>query len=170
VTLAASGSSNTITQPVATTDLNGQTTGTVSSTAAEVKTVSATANGVGVTQTASVTVSAAAAASMALNAGDNQSAVVNTAVAVAPSVIVRDAFNNVVQGTPVTFAVGSGGGNVAPVTPVLTDINGIASATWTLGTVVGTNNNTLTATSSGLTGSPVTFTASATVGAPRSRP
>src|SRR5258706_4935771 len=47
---------------------------------------------------------------------------------------------------------------------VTTNVSGIAAVTsWTLGTTVGTN--TLTATSSGLTGSPVTFTATGTTGA-----
>jgi len=97
---------------------------------------------------------------MAINAGDGQSAAVGTAVAIAPSVIVRDQFNNPVAGVSVTFAVASGGGTVDPTTAVTTDASGIAAVTsWTLGATAGTN--TLTATSSGVAGSPVTFTATA---------
>src|SRR2546422_6848144 len=44
------------------------------------------------------------------NAGDGQSATTGTAVASPPSVIVRDASNNPVQGVGVTFAPASGGG------------------------------------------------------------
>src|SRR5206468_2895460 len=59
VALAATGSGNTLTQPSGTTNTSGVATGTLSSSVAEAKTVSATINGTGVTQTAAVTVSAA---------------------------------------------------------------------------------------------------------------
>src|SRR5207237_2103084 len=56
------------------------------------------------------------------------------------------------------------GGGVPPTTPVNTGADGIAALTsWTLSPTAGTN--TLTATASGLTGSPVTFTATGTAGA-----
>jgi adhesin/invasin len=135
---------------------------------AEGKTVSATINGTAITQTAAVTVNAGAATQVALNAGNNQTATVNTTVATAPSVIVRDQFNNPVAGHTVTFTVTGGGGSISPASPanVQTNASGVASITsWTLGTTAGTNNNTLTATATSLTGSPVTFTASATPGA-----
>jgi adhesin/invasin len=110
---------------------------------------------------------AGAPASVALVTGDNQSATVGTSVATAPQVIVRDQYDNLVQGASVTFAVTGGGGSVVPTTAVSTAANGTASATsWTLGTAAGANNNTLTATVSGggVTGNPVTFTASGLVG------
>jgi hypothetical protein len=96
---------------------------------------------------------------MAINAGDGQTAVAGEAVAVAPSVLVTDANDNPVEGVSVVFAVASGGGSVTGAS-ANTDANGIATVGgWTLGTAVGTN--TLTATAIGLTGSPVTFNASA---------
>jgi adhesin/invasin len=164
VTLSSSGSNNTFSPSASgTTNGSGVFSATFTSTLAEAKVISAT----GITQTAAVTVIGGAPASIEHNAGDNQSTVVNTAVAVAPAVLVRDQFGNVVQGAAVTFAVTGGGGSVNPVTPVFTNVSGVAQATsWTVGTAVGTNNNTLTASSAGLVGSPVTFTASATVGAP----
>src|SRR5439155_1363150 len=58
VVLAATGTGNTVTQPVGPTDANGVATGTLSSTVAGTKTVSATANGTVITQTAAVTVTA----------------------------------------------------------------------------------------------------------------
>src|SRR5262249_35784358 len=61
---------------------------------------------------ASIDAVAGAAASVTIQTGNTQSSVVNTAVAVNPSVLVRDAFNNPVAGTNVTFAVVSGGGSV----------------------------------------------------------
>jgi len=103
---------------------------------------------------------------IAVNAGNNQSAWMGmgTAVPIAPSVIVSDASNNPVSGVSVTFAVASGGGSLAASGTVTTNNSGIAtSPAWTLGTTAGAN--TLTATSPGLTGSPLTFTATAVVGA-----
>src|SRR5205823_4718624 len=105
------------------------------------------------------------ATQMALNAGDNQAATVGTAVATPPSVIVRDQFANAVPGVAVTFATTGDNGTVDPATAVTTNASGVAAAnSWTLGTAAKTD--TLRATSSGLTGSPVTFTASATAGGP----
>src|SRR5712691_7422356 len=166
VTLAAAPTAgNTLTQPVGTTPASGQITGTLSSTAAGAKTVTATVNGtLAVTPTATVTVTAAAASAIAVSAGNNQTATAGTAVTTPPAVIVRDAFNNPVAGVAVTFAVASGGGSVTPTTPVTTGANGIAAVTsWTLGATAGPN--TLTATSGTLSGSPVTFTATGTAGA-----
>src|SRR5216684_6530502 len=60
VTLAATGSGNSLVQP-GVTDANGVTSGTLASTVAQAKAVSATVGGVGITQTATVTVSPAAA-------------------------------------------------------------------------------------------------------------
>jgi plastocyanin len=98
------------------------------------------------------------ATQIALNAGDNQSALVSTAVTPPPSVIVRDAANVPVPGVPVTFAVASGGGTVSPTTPVNTDQSGISAVTsWIVGPSPG--QNTLTAAAPSLVGSPVTFTA-----------
>ncbi len=102
---------------------------------------------------------------IAANSVLTQSATAGTAVSVPPSVVVRDAVGNAVSGVNVTFAVTGGGGTVSPAS-VTTDASGIATLTsWTLGAVAGTN--TVTATVSGLTGSPVTFTATGTVGAAR---
>src|SRR2546422_805828 len=59
VVLAATGSGNTLVQPSSPADANGVATGTLSSSVAEAKTVSATVNGTAVTQTAAVTVTSA---------------------------------------------------------------------------------------------------------------
>ena len=101
------------------------------------------------------------AATIAANGGDGQAAVVGTAVATPPSVIVRDANDNGVEGVPVTFAV-SGGGSATGLATT-TNAAGIATVgSWTLGVTAG--SNTLTATSGSLIGSPVTFTATGTAG------
>jgi len=82
-----------------------------------------------------------------------------------PSVIVSDQFGNPVALVGVRFDVTGGGGAANPVT-TSSNASGIATTSWTLGLLPG--DNTLTATATGLTGSPVTFTATGTVGPPSS--
>jgi hypothetical protein len=96
------------------------------------------------------------------HAGDGQSVTAGTAVTILPSVIVTDSTDAPVSGVSVTFAVASGGGTITGATAT-TDSSGVATVgSWILGTTAGTN--TLTATSGSLTGSPLTFTATGTVG------
>ena len=104
------------------------------------------------------------AGTLAINGGDNQSGFAGTAVATAPSVLVKTPGGSgvPVQGVTVTWAVTAGGGSTSAATSV-TNAAGIASIGWTLGTTPGSNNQGLSATVTGLTGSPVAFVASATV-------
>ena len=82
------------------------------------------------------------------------------AVAQPPSVIVRAVDDTPVPGVPVTFAV-SGGGVVVPTGVITTNAQGVAALTsWTLGTQPGASQ-TVTVSSPGLAGSPITFTATA---------
>ena len=102
-----------------------------------------------------------------INAGNNQSRTVNTAVLTPPSVVIRDGFNNPVGGVSVTFTPIAGGGSVTGGTQSSNAVTGVATVTsWTLGTVAGVNNNTLQATAGGV-GS-VNFSATATAGSPTS--
>ena len=90
-------------------------------------------------------------------AGDGQSAVAGSAVAVPPSVKVTDAASVPVAGQAVTFAVSSGGGSVTGGSTT-TNAAGIATVgSWTLGSTPGPN--TLTASA---TGTPLTATFGAT--------
>lgn len=108
--------------------------------------------------TASVTVTAGSATQIAANSAVSQTASVGTAVLAPPSVVVRDAGLNPVPGVSVTFAVTAGGGTVSPATAVVTNASGVATLTsWTLGPTPGANQ--VTATVTGLSGSPVTFNA-----------
>jgi plastocyanin len=66
-------------------------------------------------------------------------------------------------GTTVTWAAAGPGASVTPLQS-MTDVNGIATTTWKLGHVAGAQ--TATASVSGASGSPVTFTATATPGVP----
>jgi Bacterial Ig-like domain (group 1) len=108
--------------------------------------------------TFSETSTATGAGMVAIVAGDQQTGVVGTALAVAPSVRVTDVQGNPVAGVTVTFAVTGGGGSITSPTPV-TDASGIAAVGgWTLGPAVGLH--TLTATVTGIT--PIQFVALAT--------
>ena len=116
---------------------------------------------------ASFTVTAGAPAALAAVSTLSQSAAAGTAVSAPPSVRVSDAGGNPVSGVAVTFAVASGGGSTSPASggTVSTNASGLATlSSWTLGTTAGANS--VTATVAGLTGSPVTFNATGTAGAP----
>jgi Invasin, domain 3/Bacterial Ig-like domain (group 1)/Filamin/ABP280 repeat len=103
-------------------------------------------------------------ASMALSAGDQQSAAVGTAVPIAPAVVVKDADQNPLPGVPVTFSVTAGGGSVSGGS-VTTGSDGIATVgQWILGKSVGTNRLKAEVTGSTLEGSPVVFTATSVPG------
>ncbi len=98
-----------------------------------------------------------------LTSGNNQSSQINTALANAFVVTVTDIGSNPVQGAGVTFAIASvpsgATGQSLSATIVVTNASGQASTVLTLGNKVGTY--TVTATSTGLMGSPVIFTATA---------
>jgi N-acetylneuraminic acid mutarotase len=111
----------------------------------------------------SATAVAGPPAQMAASAGDGQTAQHGANVAIRPAVRVTDQYGNPAYGVTVTFTVTGGGGTVTGAT-VNPDANGIAAVgSWTLGPAPGPNS--LAATASGLSGSPVTFTATGTVGA-----
>ena len=119
--------------------------------------IEASVPGVIVPTTVSATALAGPPTLMVLNTGDGQNPVIQTAVSVAPSVLVTDAFGNPVEGVAVTFAVVAGGGSATGADQV-TNAAGIATVgSWAVGSAVGLN--TLSATAGGL-GS-VTFNATA---------
>jgi adhesin/invasin len=98
-----------------------------------------------------------AASVISAQAGNGQTAVAGSMLPIAPAVLVTDRFANPIAGVTVTFAVASGGGSAA-VPSQTTNASGIATVgSWTLGTTAGQNR--LTASSAGLSGSPVSFTA-----------
>lgn len=99
------------------------------------------------------------ATQIAVASGNNQVAAASTALAPL-QVLLRDAADAPVQGVTVNWAAASGGGSVSAATSV-SGVDGIASITRTLGPNAGTQ--TTTATRSGLAGSPITFSATATV-------
>ncbi|HWA14949.1 MAG TPA: leishmanolysin-related zinc metalloendopeptidase, partial [Gemmatimonadales bacterium] len=97
------------------------------------------------------------------NSVTTQNATVGAAVAVRPAVKVTDADGIGVPGVQVVFQVTGGGGALTGGT-IVTNATGVATVgSWTMGPSAGAN--TLTATATGLNGSPVTFTANASVSA-----
>ncbi len=100
---------------------------------------------------------ATAILAISVSVGNNQTATVGTAVGTLPAVLVANATGSPVAGVAVTFAVASGGGSITGASAT-SNANGIATVgSWTLGLTAGAN--TMTATSAGLAGSPVFFTA-----------
>lgn len=97
------------------------------------------------------------ATTLTMSGGNNQSVGAGSDVSTPPSVQVTDANGNGVAGVVVTFAVASGGGSITGPTPT-TGEDGVARVgSWKLGATAGPN--TLSATASGLIGSPLTFAA-----------
>ncbi len=100
------------------------------------------------------------AASLNLISGNNQTGGAGTALSVV--VQVNDRNGTPVSGTEVSFAVIAGGGSVT--TPsVTTSSSGRASTQWTLGQTAGAVS-TLTASAAGLSGSPLSFSATVIAG------
>ncbi len=96
-----------------------------------------------------------------ISQGDQQNALVSSAVPLAPTVVVSDSLGNPVAGVSVTFAITSGGGQLtAPTTTTLANGRAAVGA-WKLGNVMGANS--LTATASGVPVAPITFSATAQV-------
>jgi hypothetical protein len=127
-------------------------------------TLRATASGLTGVTSGSFDVTTGGATTIAANSSTTPSGTVGGPASPLPSVKVTDAQGNGVSGVTVTFAVTQGGGNVSGGTPT-TNVQGIATVgSWTLGPTAGSGNNKLTATVTGLSGSPVEFTATATPG------
>jgi len=146
----------------ATTDGEGiaRTRWTLGNTAGQ-NVLTATA-GAGVLVTITATATAARAASVSAVAGDNQTMAAGTAVPIAPSVRVSDAFGNVAEGVPVTFSVLSGGGRVTNGLR-LTNAQGIATVgSWVLGPAAGPQSLAARVEESGVTNNPIVFNATAT--------
>jgi len=104
---------------------------------------------------------------IAVFAGDGQSAPALSALPIRPAVKVTDANGAPVRDVAVTFSIRSGGGSITGESAT-TDSAGIATiGGWTLGSGGG---NSLFATRAGLTGSPLIFIATATVTPPPGTP
>src|SRR5437773_130368 len=129
VVLAATGLTNTLTQPGGPTNASGVATGTLSSLVAESKTVSATINTVAITQTATVVVTASTvsgghssvAATSPITASSGASASTITVTA-------RDALDNPVAVATVSLSA-TGGGNTLTQPATATNASRVATGT-----------------------------------------
>lgn len=103
------------------------------------------------------------ASKMIVGTGAAQTGALNAPLA--DSIVVRTlAADDVpVEGVIVSFAVASGGGTLTTITDT-SDVNGYVSTKWTLGASLGAQG--ITATASGLTGSPLSIAATAVAGTP----
>ncbi|HEU4801190.1 MAG TPA: Ig-like domain-containing protein, partial [Gemmatimonadales bacterium] len=127
-------------------------------------TLQASAAGLSGATSSQFNVSTGSAANIAAVSATTLSGTAGSPVTPVPSVKVTDGAGNPVPGVSVTFAVTAGGGSVSGESQT-TNVSGIATVgSWVLGTTAGSGNNQLRATSTGLSGSPVTFTASAAAG------
>ncbi len=134
VTLAASGSSNTIDQPTSLTDQNGQTTGSIRSTFAEQKTISAIVTLGTTAQTLDQKLNiqflpVASAATQLHFSAQPSGANINTFINPAPEVQIRDASNTLVTSASytVSLAIQSGptGAALGGITSIQS-LNGVA--------------------------------------------
>jgi protocatechuate 3,4-dioxygenase beta subunit len=159
VVLSSTGTQNTLVQPSGPTNASGVATGMLSSNKAELKTISAIANGVAISQTAAVTVTAGPVSG-------STSVVTAAPTSIAPGteistlrVTAKDEFGNPVSGATVSLAAtGSGNTLTQPATP--TNSIGVTSGTLS-STVAGTK--TVSATANGVA---IVQTATVTVTAP----
>ncbi len=147
--------------PQSTTDANGIATATWTlGSNAGAQTATATKTGLtGSPVTFNATAQIQGATQIAKNAGDNQVGPAGQALGTVISVITKDQNDAVVQGVTVNWAAANGGG--VSQAQSNSDVNGVASTTWTLGPNAGTQ--TATATKAGLAGSPVSFAAVAQI-------
>jgi adhesin/invasin len=161
VTFGVTAGGGTVTGSPATTNAQGIATAaswTLGATAGTNIVVASAAGLPSVTFTATGT--AGDAANVVAVSGNNQVAVVGTALVTRPTVRVTDASGNPVSGATVTFAVSGGGGTISGATQT-TDAAGEATVgSWTLGSATP-NTLSATVTGTGITGNPVTFTAEA---------
>src|SRR5439155_1096808 len=112
--------------------------------------------------TFSATGTAGAAATIAANSATSQTAPAGTAVNTPPSIGRAEGRGKPEAGVAVAFAVAPGNGTITGGSQT-TNARGVATVgSWTLSATGG--QNTLTASSGTLSGSPVTFSATGTAG------
>jgi hypothetical protein len=98
---------------------------------------------------------ATVASQIVLTSGDAQVGQTHTVLSTPLVVTVEDMSGNAVGGVTVSFSVTAGGGTTSPPS-VMTDTQGQAQTMWTVGV---SGRNRIEAVASGLSGSPLTFSA-----------
>jgi Bacterial Ig-like domain (group 1) len=127
---------------------------------------SVTANAAGLPALSATFAATGVMPNFAIESGNNQTAAASDTVTDNPTIIVTDANGDPAQNVRVDFAIASGGGFLSGGDPdsavaasVITDSKGLAPITWVLGSTLGTQ----TMTAKVANGTPVTFSAIATV-------
>ena len=131
-------------------------------------TLSASATGLTSATSAPFNIGTGVAMNLSVVGGNNQSALPGATLAQPIMILVSDGAGNGIAGSTVTFVVDTGGGATSPTSGV-SNSSGIVQTTWTLGAL---GSQDMTATSVGLSGSPLHVSATATatvVGATRLR-
>jgi len=165
VTFAVTQGGGAVTGATPTTDANGQATvgSWTLGPAVGLNALSASVSGLTPLQFVALGTGAGGATTMSIHAGNGQTVLAQTAVPIAPAVLLTDTAGAPVAGATVVFTVTGGGGTLTGDTAV-SDAGGIAAVGgWTLG---APGANTLTASAAGLPD--VQFQATGTVGAPDS--
>ncbi|MGQ0650052.1 MAG: Ig-like domain-containing protein, partial [Gemmatimonadaceae bacterium] len=168
VTFAVTAGGGSATPTTAVTDGRGEartrwTLGTVAGN----NVLSATAQG-GAAALITAVGTAGRAAAVAVSTGSGQTAEAGTAVPLRPTVIVRDASNNPVEGVSVLFTVLTGGGQVTEAVARTNPVGLASVGSWILGATTGTQTLAAQVAESGVANNPVLFTATALAGAPAS--
>jgi len=141
ITILSNSVNDIIIQPQDPTDINGQAFGSVASVVAGARTVTARViGGIQLNSSASINFLAEPPDQVELSAGNSQTGNVGTALEEPIEVLVTDNFSNPVQGVTVEFTVSGGGGFIIQPNTTVTDTNGLARATWVLGSSAGANS------------------------------
>src|SRR5215510_5783608 len=161
VSFTVTSGSGLVAKPTVTTDTGGSAADawTLGTAGANTLHVSVTQGGVaGNPHDFTATALAAGTPTQALvAAGDSQTGLTGYALNFQPALRVLDSANGPVPGVSVTFAVTGGGGSVTGATTT-TDLFGVAAVgSWTV--QAGANTLSGTAAGAGITGNPVSFTA-----------
>ncbi|HVO35303.1 MAG TPA: Ig-like domain-containing protein, partial [Gemmatimonadales bacterium] len=161
VTWATMGTGASVSPTTSVTDATGTatTTWTLGQTAGSQSATAALSGAAGSPVSFTATATAGSATQLVLSTGDSQTGGLNSALANPLKVKAGDQFGNGVSGVGVAWQVTGGSASVLPANSS-TDASGVAQTAVTLGGTVG--QVTVTATSTGLTGSPVTFHATGT--------
>jgi adhesin/invasin len=102
-----------------------------------------------------------AASQVAVSSGSQQTqaATASAAVASVPVVRVTDTYGNGVPGVTVTFTVGTGTSTVGSASTTTNALGFASAGSWTMGAGSGARTLIATVTGVGISGNPITFTA-----------
>jgi len=144
VTLLPNDATTYITQPLTTSDVNGDAVGFATSTRAGRKWIKArdVNNNISIADSVMITFNPLGAYEIARatsNDGDAQTRNVATALPLPLRVVVRDRNGNTIANHPVTFMPTQGGGTMIDPQVIYTDSTGVAQARYKLGKSAGVN-------------------------------